>query len=197
MSHARIDIFASGNGSNAEEIIRHFNKNADVTVALLLSNNPGAYALTRAANHGIPHRVFDRKTFRETTEVLTWLVESGITHVVLAGFLWLVPSYLTRHFPDRIINIHPALLPKYGGKGMYGMKVHEAVKLAGDRESGITIHLVNDHYDEGKVIFQAKCQVNANDSAEDIAAKVHHLEYKHFPEVIEKWIADSITSTAG
>lgn len=197
MSQARIAIFASGNGSNAEEIIRHFKNRADATVALLLSNNANAYALTRAANHGIPHRIFDRKTFRETRDVMAWLYEADITHIVLAGFLWLVPSYLIERYPGRIINIHPALLPKFGGMGMYGMKVHEAVKSSGDHESGITVHLVDDRYDEGKVIFQAKCSIADTDTPEDIAAKVHRLEYQHFPRVIEKWIADPSTSIAG
>jgi phosphoribosylglycinamide formyltransferase-1 len=188
MSPARIAIFASGNGSNAEEIIRHFKNNPAIKVEMLLSNNPEAFALKRAASHGIATRTFDRKTYRESTQVLDWLVEGHITHVVLAGFLWLVPAYILERYAGHIINIHPALLPKHGGKGMYGMKVHEAVKEAGDLHSGITIHLVDAEYDEGKVIFQATCAVAKEDSATEIAAKVHDLEYQHYPSVIEKWI---------
>jgi phosphoribosylglycinamide formyltransferase-1 len=188
MSPVRIAIFASGNGSNAEEIIRYFKDSATVTISLVLSNNPDAYVLKRAEDHGIPTHVFDRQTFRETDQVLTWLKEAGITHIVLAGFLWLVPANLLDAYAGRIINIHPSLLPRHGGKGMYGMKVHEAVKAAGDIESGITIHLVDAKYDEGKVIFQARCEVSGGDSPAQIAAKVHELEYEHFPIVIEKWV---------
>jgi phosphoribosylglycinamide formyltransferase-1 len=188
MSPARIAIFSSGNGSNAEEIIRHFKNHPAIKVVLLLSNNPEAHALKRAENHGIATRTFDRKTYRESMQVLAWLVEADITHIVLAGYLWLIPTYILERYSGHIINIHPALLPKHGGKGMYGMKVHEAVKTAGDLMSGITIHLVDAAYDEGKIIFQASCPVVAEDSPEDIAAKVHRLEYQHFPSVIEKWI---------
>lgn len=195
MHQARIAIFASGNGSNAEEIIRYFKNYPSVSVTLLLSNNPNAYALTRAQNHGIPARVFDRTVYRDTTELLDWLAEAGVTHIVLAGFLWLVPQYMVDRYAGKIINIHPALLPKYGGKGMYGMKVHEAVKNSGDTESGITIHVVDARYDEGTVLFQATCPVYEHDSAEDIATKVHRLEYEHFPREIEKWI--KTTSPAG
>lgn len=199
MTRSRIAIFASGNGSNAEEIIRYFSKHPSVEIALLLSNNPQAYALTRAANHSIPTRTFDRATYRDTTQVLEWLTDAGITHVVLAGFLWLIPSYLLDAYPARIINIHPALLPRHGGKGMYGMKVHEAVKRAGDRETGITIHLVDAQYDRGKVVFQAKCKVDPHDDPAAIAQKVHNLEYGFFPAVIENWILEGrdLTSTAG
>lgn len=160
-------------------------------MALLLSNNPDAYALKRAANHGITSKTFDRQTYRDTEQVLVWLNEAGITHIVLAGFLWLIPSYILEQYHGRIINIHPSLLPKYGGKGMYGAKVHEAVKSAGDTESGITIHLVDARYDEGKVLFQARCPVLTEDTPESIAAKIHKLEYQHFPKVIERWIMGS------
>ncbi|HTF19043.1 MAG TPA: phosphoribosylglycinamide formyltransferase [Chryseolinea sp.] len=193
MNTARIAIFASGNGSNAEEIIRHFKHHQDVEVSLLLSNSPDAYALKRAENHGIASKIFDRKIYRESTQILEWLEEAGITHIVLAGFLWLLPAYILDRYPNRIINIHPALLPKYGGKGMYGMKVHEAVKAAGDTVSGITIHLVDAQYDEGRVVFQATCPVSADDRPEDIAAKIHVLEYQHFPKEIEKWLTSVLT----
>lgn len=190
MNKKRIAILASGNGTNAEEIIRYFKGHHSIEVGLLLSNNPKAYALTRAANHDIPSMVFDRSLFYESREVLNWLRGQNITHVVLAGFLWLVPTYLIEAFPERIINIHPALLPKFGGKGMFGMKVHEAVRDSGSKSSGITIHLVNEHYDEGAVLFQCECELDENCTAEAIAEKVHALEYAHYPRVIEKWILE-------
>lgn len=191
MEKARIAIFASGNGSNAEQIIRHFKDHPDIQVSLVLSNNPDAYVLKRAGNHGIPFRAFDKKTYRESTEILDWLSEAGITHIVLAGFLWLVPDYILERYPERIINIHPALLPKFGGKGMYGMRVHEAVKAAGDSVTGITIHLVDPRYDEGKVVFQATVEIGESDDPAQIASKVHALEYLHFPRTIENWIISS------
>jgi len=132
--------------------------------------------------------VFTRSQFRETEEVLNWLKERKVTHLVLAGFMWLVPDYLIKAFQGKIINIHPALLPKYGGKGMYGMHVHEAVKATGEKETGITIHEVNERYDEGKILFQAKSQLDSTDTPEQIAQKVHRLEYAHYPQVIEEWI---------
>jgi phosphoribosylglycinamide formyltransferase 1 len=184
----RIAIFASGSGTNAEEILKRFQGHASIQVELLLSNNPQAFALERAKKYGVPSRVFNRTIFRESEEVLTWLKEKNVTHLVLAGFMWLVPDYLIKAFPGKIINIHPALLPKFGGKGMYGMHVHEAVKAAGEKETGITIHDVNEHYDEGKILFQAKCDVLPSDAAEQIANKVHQLEYAHYPRVIEEWV---------
>lgn len=187
LPHARIAILASGNGTNAEAIMRHFERQPDAQVVLLLSNNPEAYALRRAEKFNIPARVFSRQQLKEG-EVAQWLLDAGVTHVVLAGFLWLVPPSLLHAFPDRIVNIHPALLPRYGGKGMYGERVHQAVKAAGDARTGITIHLVNEHFDEGKIIFQADCEVTPDDTPDTIAAKVHALEYKHFPPVIEEWI---------
>lgn len=184
----RIAIFASGSGSNAEEIIKHFKNHPDIDVSLLLSNNPAAFALERAKRLGITSKTFTRHEFRETHVVLEWLREKQITHVVLAGFLWLIPKYLIQAFPDRIINIHPALLPKYGGKGMYGTIVHEAVKAADETETGITIHLVNENYDEGKILFQGRCNIERHYTPEEIAQCVHKLEYEHYPKVIEKWI---------
>ncbi|HEY9008271.1 phosphoribosylglycinamide formyltransferase [Ohtaekwangia sp.] len=181
-------VFASGSGTNAEKIFQHFKDHASIDVVLLLSNHAQAYALQRARNAGIETRVFDRQQFREQTVILDWLQEKNVTHIVLAGFLWLIPTYLTRAFPHKIINIHPALLPKHGGKGMYGMNVHNAVKHAGDTETGITIHAVDDNYDEGKIIFQASCPVHTGDTPEQIAEKVHALEYTHYPRVIEQWI---------
>jgi len=185
MTH-RIAIFASGNGSNFQHIAEYFACNADVEIAVLCSNSPGAFALRRAANLGIPTVVFDRKQFYNTSDILNDLHTRHIDWIVLAGFLWLVPEDILHAYEGRILNIHPALLPKYGGKGMYGMRVHEAVVAAGDTESGITIHLVNEHYDAGQVVFQARCPVLPGDTAEDVAQKIHQLEYTHFPRVIEE-----------
>lgn len=183
----RIAVFVSGSGTNAERIFEHFKNHDSIEVVLLLSNNAEAYALKRAAKANVPAKVFSRQEFREGI-VLHWLKEAEITHIVLAGFLWLIPKELISAYPNRIINIHPALLPKYGGKGMYGSKVHEAVKAAEDKETGITIHLVNEKYDEGKILFQTSVAINSTDTADEIANKVHQLEYAHYPEVIEKWI---------
>ncbi len=185
----RIAIFASGSGTNAEEIFTYFKDHITIKVSALLSNNPEAYALVRAANHGVPTVVFNRKQFRETNEIVNWLKQHEITHLVLAGFLWLVPENLVQAFSGRIINIHPALLPKYGGKGMYGSMVHEAVKASGDTETGITIHEVNEKYDDGVILFQAACQIRPTDTPEDIANNVHALEHAWYPKVIEDWIA--------
>ena len=189
MSTTRIAVFASGGGTNAEEIFKYFRGHRSIEVVLLLSNHPRAFALERAKKFGIPTRVFNRQQFEEGNEVLNWLREYKVTHIALAGFLWLIPKNLLQEYSDRIINIHPALLPKFGGKGMYGMKVHEHVKTAAEKETGITIHLVNDQYDAGKIVFQAKCPLDPNDAPEQIAAKVHQLEHAHYPRVIEEWIA--------
>ncbi len=182
----RIAIFASGSGTNAQNIIEYFKDNPQVDVSLVLSNNKAALVLERAKRLSVPTCIFDRFTFNETTEVLNELKKYSIDLLVLAGFLWLVPKYLIEKYPGRIINIHPALLPKYGGKGMYGMKVHEKVIESGDPESGITIHFVNEKYDDGATIFQAKCKIDDGDTPELLASKVHKLEYENFPKVIEK-----------
>ncbi len=182
----RIAIFASGSGTNAENIIRYFSGEKPVKVAIILTNNKNAYVIDRAGKLGVPCRVFNRNTFYQTEEVLDILKGQDIDLVVLAGFLWLVPDYLLRAFPGGIVNIHPALLPKYGGKGMYGHVVHDAVIKSGDAESGITIHYVNEHYDAGTIIFQARCSVKPGYTADDLAEKIHELEYKYYPEVIEK-----------
>jgi len=184
----RIAVFASGSGSNAEEIFKYFERHPDIQVVLLMTNNPNAFAVQRAKNHGIKAVIFNREQYRDGQFIRQHLEDSGATHIVLAGFLWLIPAYLLESFPDRIINIHPALLPKYGGKGMYGAKVHEAVKAAGEAETGITIHLVNSNYDEGEVLFQARCPIFRDHSANEIAACVHKLEHEHYPRVIEHWI---------
>ncbi len=186
----RIAIFASGSGSNAEEILNYFEHHQTIEIVLLLSNNPTAFALTRASKFNVPTLVFTKEIFKDTTNVLDWLAEKEVTHIVLAGFLWLIPAYLTQHFAGKIINIHPALLPKFGGKGMYGMHVHESVKSTGEKETGITIHLVDDKYDEGKILFQESCPVLESDTPSEIANKVHALEYNRYPKVIEQWIIE-------
>jgi phosphoribosylglycinamide formyltransferase 1 len=180
----KIAIFASGSGSNAQKIIEIFENNPQVEVALILSNKPDAYVLERARNFQIKTFVFDRTTFYETSQIIDLLQTAQIDLIVLAGFLWLIPANLIQAFPNQIINIHPALLPKYGGKGMYGMKVHEAVYQNRETETGITIHYVNEKYDEGKIILQAKCALNPADTPDIIAQKVHQLEYEYFPKAI-------------
>lgn len=178
-------IFASGSGTNAENIVNHFKISPVAEVRLILSNKPNAFVLERARKLNLPTQVFDKKDFYDSNKVLNTLAEHKIDWVVLAGFLWLVPNSLIRAFPNKIINIHPALLPKFGGKGMYGDKVHQAVIEAGEPVSGITIHLVNEHYDEGRVLFQASCPVVAGDTPQSLAAKVHQLEYTYYPQVIQ------------
>ncbi|MBL7870118.1 MAG: phosphoribosylglycinamide formyltransferase [Cyclobacteriaceae bacterium] len=185
---ARIAVFLSGNGSNAEKIFSYFKDHSSIKVGLVLSNNSGAQGLQRAIKFNIPTRIFTRNQFRESDEVLIWLKEAEITHIVLAGFLWMIPINLIKAFPNRIINIHPALLPKFGGKGMYGIKVHEAVKAANETQTGITLHEVNEKYDEGKIIFQTTCNVLPTDTPFLIAEKVQALEHTHYPPEIEKWV---------
>lgn len=181
-------IFASGSGSNAENIIKYFQQHQDICVKLVLSNKKDAYVHTRAKLLNVDSLTFTREQFYESTYVIDLLKESSIDAIVLAGFLWLVPNSLIRAFYNKIINIHPALLPKYGGKGMYGMNVHKSVIENGENQSGITIHYVNEQYDEGKIIFSARCSVTSDDTPESLAEKVHSLEYEHFPAVIERWV---------
>ena len=185
-----IAILASGSGTNAENIIKYFSNSNSAEVALVLSNKRDAYVLERAAKHGIPAGFFDRAQFYSTGEVLNRLLAAQIDFIVLAGFLWLVPKEIIEAYPRRIINIHPALLPAYGGKGMFGEHVHEIVIKNGDRESGITIHYVNEVYDSGDVILQVRCRVEGNDTAESLAHRVHQLEYRYFPEVIKKLVEE-------
>ena len=188
MGNVRIAIFASGSGTNAERIILHFQNHASIQVALVLSNKENAFVLERAKKLNIPSRTFNRQQFKESDVVLNWLKEEKITHIVLAGFMWLMPESIIKNFPDRIINIHPALLPKYGGQGMYGHHVHDAVKAANEKETGITIHLVNEKYDDGRILFQDSCSISPNDKPDQIAEKVHALEYEHYPRQIDKWV---------
>lgn len=190
-----IAIFASGSGSNAQKIAEHFEASTDIKVSLILTNNPNAFVLERAEKLNIASYIFNREIFYKSSDIVDVLKSNNIDFVVLAGFMWLVPGYLVEAFPNRIVNIHPALLPKFGGKGMYGDHVHNAVKQAGEKETGITIHFVNEHYDEGNIIFQAKCQVAENDTAQTIAEKVHALEYQHYPNVIEEVILKSFKNS--
>jgi phosphoribosylglycinamide formyltransferase 1 len=181
----RIAIFASGSGSNAENIANYFSNNPSVEVSLILTNNPNAFVLERAKKLGIKSLVFNKEQFLKTDEIVHFLLKNDINLIVLAGFLLKIPKNLIKAFPNKIVNIHPALLPKYGGKGMYGDKVHQSVIENKETESGITIHYVNEHYDEGEVIFQAKCEIAPTDTPNDLAAKIHELEYEHFPKVVE------------
>ena len=181
----RIALLASGSGSNAENIIRYFSGNPEYIFPLIVSNKKDAYVHERAKNLDIPSFTLSKDGFA-SGELLALLRKFEIDGIVLAGFLLKVPESLIEAYPDKIVNIHPALLPKYGGKGMYGHYVHEAVVENKETESGITIHYVNENYDEGRILFQAKCPVLPTDSPDDVAAKVHELEYKYFPEVIAK-----------
>ena len=182
----RIAIFASGSGSNAENIVHYFSGSSEFQFPLIISNQPNAYIHKRAETLKIPSFTFTKEQFFDAKPVLELLAEYNIDAIVLAGFLLKIPTLLIQHFPDKIINIHPALLPKFGGKGMYGIKVHQAVKEAGETETGITIHYVNENYDDGNILFQARCPISATDTAEMIAAKVHLLEHEYYPQIIEK-----------
>ncbi len=183
-----IAIFASGSGTNAQKLMDHFDQHPEARVVLVVSNKPKAKVLDRAQNFGVPTQVIQRAHFYDSDEVVQLLKQQAIDLIVLAGFLWLVPQNLVVAFPDQIVNIHPALLPKYGGKGMYGMRVHEAVVANQEKESGITIHYVNEAYDEGKIIFQKQCPVTIQDTPDDVAKKVQALEHQHFPEVVEQLV---------
>lgn len=179
-------IFASGNGSNTENLISYFKNSNIANISLIACNNPNAFVIKRAENNKVPTLRFTREGFDHNDGVIKKLEEYNINFIVLAGFLWLIPQYLIAHFPSRIINLHPALLPKFGGKGMYGMHVHRAVIENGELESGISIHFVNEFYDEGGLIAQHKCSVDKHDSPESLAAKVSQLEHQFFPLEIEK-----------
>ena len=184
----RLAILGSGNGTNAQQISEYFASRNDVQVACIIYNVKDAYIAQRACNLGIEARYFGRKDFYESTAVLDYLHEKQADWVILAGFLWLVPQNMLDAYPQRIINIHPALLPKYGGKGMYGHHVHEAVVAAGEHESGITIHIVDENYDRGTILEQARCSVTPDDTPDTLAAKIHLLEKEYFPKVIDRTI---------
>ena len=185
-----IVLIASGSGTNAENIALFFRTIPDAEVSYVLSNRPDAGVLEKARNLNIETKVFDREMFFKSREVLDFLLDVNPDLIVLAGFLWLVPKHIVEAFPDKIINIHPALLPKYGGKGMYGDRVHQAVIDNGEKETGISIHYVNEKYDDGDIIFQARCPVEPDDTPDSLAKKVHELEYKHYPEVIHQLLKE-------
>jgi len=181
----RIAIFASGSGSNAQKIMEHFKRNPEAEVVLILTNNPQTYVLQRADNFEIPSHIFSRQEFYDTDTVIRLLKNLQVDLIVLAGFLWLVPPTLLKAFPNKIINLHPALLPKYGGKGMYGDHVHKAVLAAKEEESGITIHFVNEKFDEGEILHQSRFKIEPDDNLEMIKFKGQQLEHLHFPRVVE------------
>ena len=187
-----IAIFVSGNGTNCENIIRYFYNHKDINVRLVISNKPDAYALIRAAKYGVPSRVLSKQEINDSCTVIPLLDSFGINFIVLAGFMLMIPSFITEKYNRRIVNIHPSLLPKFGGKGMYGHHVHEAVKAAGEKETGITIHFVSNVCDGGDIIAQFKTAISPEDTPETIEAKVHALEQQHFPQTIEKLTIDGI-----
>ena len=182
----RIAIFASGSGSNAQKIMEYFKKHNDAEVSIVLTNNPEAYVLQRADNFEIPSHIFDRREFTKTDDVVNLLKNLQIDLIVLAGFLWLIPENLLKAFPNKIINIHPALLPKFGGKGMYGDKVHQSVLDAHEDESGITVHFVNENFDEGEVIHQSRFRIENDDDIEMLKFKGQQLEHLHYPKVVDQ-----------
>lgn len=181
-----IAIFVSGSGTNCENLIRHFEHSATVKCALVVSNKPDAYALVRAERLDVPTAVVTKAQLNNPDEMLPLLRDYGISFIVLAGFLPLIPTYLIEAFPRRIINLHPALLPKFGGKGMWGHHVHEAVKAAGEKETGMTVHYVSPVCDGGEIIAQFRTSLSADDTVDDIAEKEHQLEMEHFPQVVEQ-----------
>ena len=182
----KLALFASGTGSNAQKLIDYFRESATASVALIVCNKPGAGVLRIAEQEGIATLLIEKEPFFRGDGYVPQLKEMGVGFLVLAGFLWKIPPSLISAYPRRIVNIHPALLPKFGGKGMYGQFVHEAVLQAGEVESGITIHYVDEHYDHGDVIFQTACPIVAGDTPETIAARIHQLEHLHYPRVVEE-----------
>jgi len=185
-----IAIFASGSGTNAQNLMSFF-RTTNVNITKVYCNKEGAEVLERAKNFNTPTRVFSREEFYNTDNILKDLQQSNVDYIILAGFLWFIPDNLTRNYPQRMINIHPSLLPKYGGKGMFGMNVHNAVVENKETETGITIHLVDEVFDNGKVIFQARCWLDEDDTPEVVADKVHTLEYEHYPPVIMAYITQN------
>lgn len=185
----KLAILASGSGTNADRIIAYFKNRSDVQIDVLLCNKPGAGAFDVAEKHGVESVAITRSALNDSDAYSKLLIERGVDYIILAGFLLKVPPHLLEAFPDKILNIHPALLPKYGGKGMYGMNVHNAVVDNHESESGMTIHLVNGQYDEGAIVFQASCPVAPSDNAADVAKKVQALEHAHFPRVIDVFIS--------
>jgi len=179
-------IFVSGSGTNMQRIANYFKNNPQIEVSLVVCNNPDAGAIARAESLGIPLMMIDKKSFKNPEPLTAELFKKQIDWIILAGFLWLIPKVLIQAYPNKIVNIHPALLPAYGGKGMYGEKVHQAVIQNGEKQSGITIHFVNEQYDAGAIIFQQQLELQADETPESLARRIHELEYKYYPEVIEK-----------
>lgn len=191
-NQCNIAVFASGAGSNAEKIIGHFQNHPYINIVLIVSNKPGAGVVQIAKAHQIPVLLIKKQPFFETEDYIQTLHEHNIDLLVLAGFLWKIPLSLIHAFPEKIINIHPALLPKYGGKGMYGHHVHEAVIAAGEKKSGITIHLVDEQYDHGRHLFQAECAIASSDTPDSLAEKIHRLEHQYFAPAIENYIEQNM-----
>ena len=191
-SKTRLAIFASGGGSNAERILEHFRDHPTIEVALVAYNRKEAGVRARAERFGVPTEYLPRAKWQDSGYILKKLNIYGVDFIALAGFLLLIPEYLVQAFPERILNIHPALLPKFGGKGMYGANVHRAVHAAGETESGMTVHVVNEHYDEGSIVFQVKTLLEKGDTPEEIAARVLKLEHAYYPQVIEGYIKRTI-----
>lgn len=189
-----IAIFASGSGTNAEQLVKHFSQVDGINTTVILSNKPEAYVLERAKKLGITAITFSKTEFI-TPDFLKVLERHEVDYIVLAGFLWKIPDYLIQAFENKIINIHPSLLPKYGGKGMYGSHVHEAVIAQKEKTSGITIHLVNEKYDDGRILFQASCDISPEDTPDALASRIHALEHQYFPQIVEDYIRDSTLKT--
>ncbi|MEA3504829.1 MAG: phosphoribosylglycinamide formyltransferase [Bacteroidota bacterium] len=192
----RVAIFASGNGTNSEAIINHFKNSNKINISAVFSNNANAFVLQRARRHGIATKIFDREDFYNSNKVMSQLKEMEIDFIILAGFMWLIPQYLITQYSSKIINIHPALLPNYGGKGMYGDRVHKKIIENGEKTSGITIHFVNNKYDDGQIIFQTKCNIDDSDTPETLAEKIHKLEHQHYPTVIESTILKTFSANS-
>lgn len=192
MTQIKLSIFASGGGSNAQKFFEHFQDHPKVKIVSVFTNNQSAGVIDRAEKFNIPVSVYNRTYWQSGQRIIDLLEADQVDFIVLAGFMLLIPEALVQKYSDRIFNIHPALLPKYGGQGMFGMNVHRAVKAAAEKESGLTIHYVNEEYDKGKIIFQDKCQIDPSDSAEDIAAKVLKLEHKNYAKVVEQEVLKSI-----
>jgi len=195
MKKIRLALFASGSGTNAENIIKYFQNHQKIEVASVFSNNPDAYVITRAQHYYVPVFTFTKADMNNSNRLLDMLHDQQIDVIVLAGFLWLIPNHIIEDFNNRIINIHPALLPNYGGKGMYGDRVHKCVWENAESETGITIHKVNEHYDQGQVLFQATIELQRSDTPDIIASKVHELEYKYYPGVIEQFVLGNVYKT--
>lgn len=191
-SGVHIAIFASGSGTNAQNMIEYFRDHPDIHISLIISNKADAYVLKRAEKEQLPCKVLKGNEWDENGKASRVLQDNGINFIVLAGYLRLLPSWLIQQYPGRIVNIHPALLPKYGGKGMYGEYVHRAVIANGDKQSGITIHYVNEDYDKGDIVFQTRCPVLSSDTPASLAARIHQLEYEHYPRVVERIVMSNI-----